>query len=445
MTSTLKSGRKTLFHDFRLKEYCLQNGLIHSIKHQIKMPIINAKRLHDYPRLMLFTTWTILALNVIFRNGWLSLVKQIIGSDFITLYGSGIAYKTDLPNLYNFTSQAAIQQALIKPTLLPGVNPYISPPYVAAVYSFFTFIKLPWAFLLWTLLTVLFTMVAVRYLVRLLPDSLKSNLDYWQLLIIVLSFFPFIEGFQAGQNHGLTLLLVTCILTFTLSERWFLAGSMAGLMIFKPQMVLGFLLIWVIWRKYKALAAFAIVAILWTGSILITKGITPYLTYLSISRDFLLLPYIQGFPGYLLLTLYGLLTTIFPIESLSIIHSIHIIFSGILAIGIAILAYKSRDIPILARTPVIVLAILLPIVATPYALLHDLVIVIPGIILWARYENSRLLLNTAIVIYLCGFFLPLFASLIKIALMPFLTLGLVAAIFIWVFTQHKYTFWRDVK
>ncbi len=405
------------------------------------MPIINSKRLQDYPRLMFITMWIILAFNVIFRNGWLGAVRQIIGSDFITLYGAGIAFRTDLANLYNFTSQAAIQQALIQPTSLPGVNPYISPPYVAAVYSLFTFLPLPWAFILWNVLTILFTVVAVHYLVILLPESLKSKLGYWQLLIIVLSFFPFIEGFQAGQNHALTLLLVTCVLTFTLSERWFLAGSMAGLMIYKPQMVLGFLIIWIVWRKYKALAAFAILAILWAGIIFIVKGITPYLTYLSVSRDFIFLPYVQGFPGYLLLTLYGLLATIFPIESLSVIHTINIFFSGIFIIGVAWSAYKSRDLPILARTPIIVLACLIPIVATPYALLHDLVILIPGFILWARYENSRSLLYTAIVIYLGSFFLTLMASLTHIALMAGLTLGLVAIIFLRVFTQHKDSFW----
>jgi len=409
------------------------------------MPIINSKRLQDYPRLMLITMWIILALNVIFRNGWLSAARQIIGSDFITLYGAGIAYRTDLANLYNFASQAAIQQALIQPTVLPGVNPYISPPYVAAFFSIFTFLPLPWAFILWNVLTILFTLLAVHYLVKLLPESLQSNLNYKQILIIVLSFFPFIEGFQAGQNHALTLLLVTCILTFTLSERWFLAGSMAGLMIYKPQIVLGLLIIWIVWRKYKALAAFAIIAILWAGFIFISKGIAPYLSYLSVSRDFIFLPYIQGFPGYLLLTLYGLLATLFPIESLSAIYTISLIFSGILAVAMAWLAYKSRDMPILARTPVIVLACLFPIVATPYALLHDLVILIPGFILWARYENSRYLLYTAIVIYLGSFFLTLLASLTHIALMSLLTLGLVAAILLWIYTKRKAAFWTVSK
>jgi hypothetical protein len=401
------------------------------------MSLINAKRLRDYPRLMFITTWTILAFNLIFRQGWLGALKQIIGSDFVTLYGAGLAFRTDLAHLYDFASQGAIQQGLIHPTPLPGVNPFISPPYVAAAYSLFTYLPLPLAFILWTMLSMLFTMGAVRLLMPILPESIKSKLSYWQLIIIVLSFFPFIEGLQVGQNHALTLLLVTCVLIFTLSERWYLAGSMAGLMIYKPQLVLGFLLIWIVWRKYKALAAFATVTLLWAGAFYIIGGMAPYMAYISMSRDLVLLPYIPGFPGYLLLTFYGLLTTLFPIEALPIIRPVTTVLSGIFAIGLVWIAFRLRNKPILDRTPVLVLAILFPLGATPYALLHDMVILIPGFVLWARYASSRCLLYTVIAIYLGGFFLPLFAALTKVALMSILLIGLVALIFLWFYKQRN--------
>src|SRR4030065_2496834 len=125
------------------------------------MPIINAKRLRDYPRLMFITVWTILALNLLFRHGWLGALNQIIGSDFITLYAAGLAYRTDLAHLFDFTSQALPPQSLIHPTELLGVNPFISPPYVAMVYSLFTYIPLPIALILWTLLLLSFTALAV--------------------------------------------------------------------------------------------------------------------------------------------------------------------------------------------------------------------------------------------------------------------------------------------
>jgi alpha-1,2-mannosyltransferase len=401
------------------------------------MSIINAKRLRDYPRLIFIATWTILLLNLLFRQGWSGLFRQIIGSDFVTLFGAGLVQRTNPANLYNFVNQAAIQQALIKPTTLSGLNPYISPPYVAPIYGLFTYLPLPLALIIWCVISIFITMLSTRLLHHILPESLKEKLGYWQLLIITLSFFPFIEGFQVGQNHTLTLLIVTSVILFTLSERWFLAGIMAGLMLYKPQFVIGFLIIWIIWRKYKALTAFIIVSVVWVGSYLVFYGFSPFQNYLKISQDLVLLPYIPGFPGYLLLTAYGFLSTIFPIEALSIVRMVAILISVIITIALIWLAFTLRNKPMLRRTPAIVLAIIFPLVISPYALLHDLVILIPGFIVWARYSESRNLLFTVIFIYLGGLVLTLLASMTKIALVALLPVSLIILIFLWVHTHQE--------
>ncbi len=406
------------------------------------MSVLNSRRLRDYPRLMFITIWAILCFSILFKQGWLSAFRQIIGTDFVTLYSSGLIYRTDISHLYDLPTQAAVQQTLIAPTQLAGVNPFISPPYVAAFYSLFTFIKLPLAFILWTVLTIAITAIAVRGLIRLIPGSISASFNSWQLMVIVLSFFPFVEGLQAGQNHALTLLLVSLIVILTLEERWFPAGLMAGFLIYKPQMIVGLILIWLIWRKYKALAGMATIAITWAGSVLVLNGLFPFVSYLRASQEFLLLPYTQGFPAYLLLTFNGLLATIFPVQFFPGINSASLALSIILFIMLAWLAFKSRSLPMLERAPVLVLALLLPLVATPYALFHDLVILIPAFILWTRYDSSRRLLLAAIMVYLASFFLPLIASTTKIALMSIITIGLTVAILTWTFTQKKNLFWE---
>lgn len=400
------------------------------------MTIINAKRLRDYPRLFFIATWTILALNVILRQGWMGLLKQLIGSDFITLYGAGLAQRINPSTLYDFVNQTAIQETLIKPTALPGLNPFISPPYVAGIYSLFTFLPLTTAFILWCMISLLITGVSAHMLHSLLPDTIKDKLGFWQLLIIILSFFPFIEGLQVGQNHTLTLLLVTSVIAFTLSERWFMAGAMAGFMIYKPQFVIGFLLIWIIWRKYKALVGFLVVAGLWVGTYILFNGISPLLEYLSISKELVMLPYIPGFPAYLLLTPYGLLSTIFPVETMPTIQIVTLCLALLVILGLGWLAFRMRNKPVLERTPALAMAVIIPLVTTPYALLHELVILIPCYVLWARYSSSRPLLYTAIVIYFSGLFLTLLVSMVKISLIAVLPLSLVILIFIWVNFHH---------
>ena len=407
------------------------------------MSIINSKRLRDYPRLFFIAAWIIVVLNLIFRQGWSGLLRQIIGSDFVTLYSAGLLQRIDPANLYNFIRQAEVQQALIQPTPLPGVNPFISPPYVAAVYSLFTYMSLPLAIIIWSLLSLVLTLIAVRILHYLLPKTIMEKLGFWQLSIIVLSFFPIIEGFQAGQNHTLTLLLVTTVILFNLSERWFLAGVMAGFMIYKPQFVLGFLIIWLVWRKSKALIGFVTVSVVEVGSYFIINGISPFLNYLKISQDLVLLPFIPGFPGYLLLTPYGLLSTIFPMEALPVTRIVTVVITIVITIGLIWLAFRLRNEAIKDRIPALVLAILFPLVTTPYALLHDLIIIIPGLIIWARFSESRILLYTTIVVYLGGLFLTLLSLMTKLALTSFIPVGLIILVFLWVFTHRDFVMELD--
>jgi hypothetical protein len=390
---------------------------------------INEKRLRDYPRLMLIATWLIIVLNILFRDGWQGGLGQIIGGDFIMFYSTGRLYNEDPSKIYNYDQQAQIQQALASPTILPGLNPYMNPPYVAPIYSLLTALPLPWAFLTWTVSMIILAFISVRVLIMIVPDETKiKGLNYTQLLILVLSFFPFIESLQAGQNSGLTLLLMTGLIYFTSKEKHFLSGVVAGLMIYKPQYILGFLILWVVWKNIKSLAGFALVALAWIGSFYLANGSELFRDYQNLSQVFILLPYFEGFPAYILVTLYGLLSTLLPQSAQPFTYGLTqaVLVGSVTAL--ALYAFNTRHKPIIDRIPAIVLAILLPLLATPYALLHDLVILIPGFVLWTRYDPRRELLLAAITIYFGAFFLTLLSALNHIALNALLVIGLVALI-----------------
>jgi hypothetical protein len=406
------------------------------------MNFLNQKRLRDYPRLMFITVWSILLINLLLHNGWLSGLGQIIGSDFITLYSAGLIFKADINNLYNLAIQADIQQSLIFPTQLPGVNPYISPPYVAGAYSLLTGIPLIWALLFWSILTIIFIIIAVRWMMKyVLPKYQQTGLTVTQLSIIVLSFFPFIEGFQVGQNHGLTLLLISGIIIFSLSERWYLAGALAGFLIYKPQFVLGFLIIWLVWKKFKAISAFLVIAIVWAGSILIIYGISPYLDYLDISQSLFLLPYVDGFPGYLLITVYGFLSSILPPELWTFNMRVSQILLIVIGAGIAWIAYRLRNRPIYEKAQVFPLAILYPLIASPYVMLHDLLILVPAFVIISWMGGSLSLLYTAIGVYLAAFFLPLIANKTHVALLALIPIGLLV-LYIQFMRRNNYIFMK---
>lgn len=387
----------------------------------------NQKRLRDYPRLMFVCVWLILAVNVLLRTGWAGGFGQIIGGDFVVFYSTGLLYAKIPDSIYDFDQQADIQQKLVSPTVLRGLNPNINPPYVVPIYTLLSALPLTWSFITWTALSLLFVFTAVAIMMKILSSNIQNKgLTYPQLLILVLSFFPFIESILAGQNSSLTLFLMTCLIYFTLKEKFLVSGIFAGLMIYKPQYIIGFIVIWIVWKNLRSLASFALVVTLWVGSFYLLNGPELFIRYMDLSKQLLLLPYIEGFPAYLLVTFYGLLTTIFPLSTQPYLYNLTqlILVFSILFLGLY--AYRLRHKNILERTPIITLAILLPLFAAPYTLLHDLVIVIPGFILWARYNPRRELLLAAIIVYTGAFILTFIGALSHIALNSLLVIGLFA-------------------
>jgi len=394
---------------------------------------------------MLFTTWLILAINLLLHQGWIGAFGQVIGGDFIMFYSTGLIYRSNPAMIYDYDTQVSTQQGLVTPTVLPGYNPYMNPPFVAPLFSLFSYLSLNWALVIWTFLAIISVFLSVYWLYKLSTSyQQNSKLPYGQLVIITLSFFPFIEGLQAGQNNWLTLLLVSGIIYAMFRQKWYLAGILAGILIYKPQFVLGFIIIWLIWKNFKAILSFSLVAMGWMGLFALSNGLDLYRMYFQLSQAFMGLPYIAGFPKYVMVTFYGFLTSIFPQSTQPVLSALSQALFVLYACGLAWLAYRYRKLVMIERIPVIVAVLILPLLATPYALLHDMVILIPIFVLWGIYSNSRNFLYTSVIIYLGAFFLTLLGALTKIAWVSILIIGLFIAVITSMVSRSRSSFNTDV-
>ncbi|MCX7691114.1 glycosyltransferase 87 family protein [Thermoflexus sp.] len=393
------------------------------------MSWLTPRRLRDYPRLFALALWGAYGLEVLFHQGWRGGLGGIIGSDFITLYGAGLLYRESAARLYDFAAQAGVQAALIAPTPYPGLNPFISPPYVAMACGLLTFLPLLPAFLLWNGLTALWTLHAARMLWRIVPlDAKASGLSFAQMAILMLSFFPFLAGWRVGQNHGLTLWLATGVLMAQRAGRPMLAGLLAGLLLYKPQFVLGFLILWLAWGEICALLGFGAIAAAWIGLSLGTVGSAPYREYLAHGAFLLSLPWTEGFPAFALITPYGLLGTLLPPDARPWLRATAPALLIATGLGLALLARSLRGQPFERQAPAWMLALLYPLLASPYALLHDLMLMIPLLGLWAAYHPSRRLLQVTVGVYLSGLFLPLLGALTGLALPALLPISTLLAL-----------------
>jgi hypothetical protein len=277
-------------------------------------PFINQQRLRNYPLIIFYTMVATLVVNLLFHNGWYGAAGQFIKGDFLAYYNGGLLYLFHPEQLYDFDAQYQTQQAIVTPTTLWGVNIYTYPPYVALIHSLSTYIPYLPSLVLRTILTISCALVAVYLTSRyLIPPHLRDHgLTTRQIAILTFSFMPFVIGLQMGQNHGLTLFLITGILTAILSNNWTIAGILCGFLLYKPQLALGFLVIFLLWGQFKAIGLTALIAVGWNAVVWLQNGSAIFLKYLQVTPQLMQLPYLEGAGGEMQVTPYGLLVSLLP-------------------------------------------------------------------------------------------------------------------------------------
>lgn len=384
------------------------------------MPFLNEKRLRNYPRLFLIAIWVVMVINVIFHRGWVGRFGGIIGVDFVCIYSGGWLYRYSFQNLYDIPSQALIQQELFQPTPLNGtVNIYAHTPYAALVYSLMTYIPVVWAFAFWTSLSLLSAFLALFLIHKhILPDHLRDKISLLQLTTIVFSSFPFVIGVLSGQSQSFTLLLFTGIAIAMMYDRWLLAGILAGLLIYKPHFVIGYLILWIVWKKYKSILGFAIVTLPWLALDIIPHGLGHYRTYLNLLNFVTRSANAEGFNWEL--TPYALIHKFFLANSGPLEMMGTFLLLGLASVMLAIYAYRYKTS--LDRSIFIILATIFPYLVAPRILLYDLIPMTLIFGLWSRLKTSKTLLYTIIFTYLGSFILPLATKYTGIALLAFIPL-----------------------
>jgi hypothetical protein len=386
---------------------------------------LNARRLRDYPRLIGISFWAVFVINILTHKGWFGGFGGIISFDFLTVYAVARLYWTDIQNLYNLDAQFEVERQVFWPTPLDGggnVFPY--PPYVAVPYSAFLSIPYIWAFIIWTALSIAAIVIANRVIHRemLTAQVKKAGLSSTQLQVLTFSFFPTLFGLFMGQNHALSLLFSVGVLVFTMKEKWVWAGMAAGLMLYKPHFCIAFVLVWLIWKKYAAVASFGVVAAVWGSSVLFTYGMEPYFLYLDAIPELLRLPY--GISKYAEVTLFALIATLLPADYFEILQKFLQVLFILATIGLGGIAYWVRNQAQERKLPVLMLAMLYPFFVSPHTLNYDMLLLIPVLALWTQLPMPRAGLYWSIVVYLGSFLLLAITLPTGIALLALLPIGM---------------------
>src|SRR5438093_3351805 len=180
--------------------------------------------------------------------------------DFLPLYTGGWLFWQDRTHLYDLERQLAVEIPILVPHPLPKVLPYNYPPFFALLLVPLAWLPFPLAYATATVLNLLCLALTLRLLLRRL--ALGSDQTFWLLLIAFCAVPVYVTLFQ-GQTSFLALLLLTLYVLDLQEGREVRTGAWAGLLLFKPQLLLLPLVI-LAWRRCwrGLLAAVTVLAIL---------------------------------------------------------------------------------------------------------------------------------------------------------------------------------------
>jgi alpha-1,2-mannosyltransferase len=223
--------------------------------------------------------WLAWLLSLILGPGNFDLAGHAIGTDYIQFYSAGVTLRDgQSAHLYDFSFQSQMEQAIVGPGLT-SFHAFITPPFLAWLFVPLSYLPYTWSFIIWSL----FSLLCLWLSFRLIAASQPSRGFLWAL-----TWFPVFAAISFGQNSLLGLLIFSLTYWSWKKDRYLAAGLVSSLLLFKPQLVLGLGLLWLLeWRKsWKSLVGLFI-----GGTVLV--GLCFWLlpdaswSYVQLSRSFL--------------------------------------------------------------------------------------------------------------------------------------------------------------
>lgn len=165
-------------------------------------------------------------------------------------------------------------------------QPFAYPPFVALPYVALSKLPFIWALIVSCLLMALVTFLAVR---MLRPVSRFVADYFWLVFLALLAYAPLHRSTLSGQNAAVSFLCVAGIYASTQQKRRVLAGVWLGFLMFKPQLAVPLLFLFLWRREWRTIAATSVVGgILGLISVLIAGPFWPRDMLKFVSSDYYL-------------------------------------------------------------------------------------------------------------------------------------------------------------
>lgn len=190
---------------------------------------------------------------------------DVVGGDFPAFYGAGrIALEGDLDDLYSIDRQVEAQADLHGPDGNGDVWYFPYPPQVAIAYAPLALLPYPVAYVVHTLFMAACVVAAIVIAKPMIP-WLERHVVLATAMSLI--FWPMFRAVTGGSNTALSLLLIVVAWRFVHADREVAAGLALALLLFKPQLAVPLMGLFLV-ARYWAVAAGAaagVVVFLMTG------------------------------------------------------------------------------------------------------------------------------------------------------------------------------------
>ncbi len=352
--------------------------------------------------------WGAWLLSVLLGPGNMDLAGQVIGTDYIQFFAAGETLRQgQSAELYNFSYQSQLQQAVAGPGLT-SFHAFITPPFLAWLYVPFSILPYSWSFVTWSIMSIFLLWASIKLVTAGQP--FKNFL--WSL-----TWFPIFAAISFGQNSLLSLFLFSLTYWLWKKDKYLLSGMAASLLLYKPQLVLGIGLLWLLeWRgSWKSL-----LGLILGGGVL--AGLSFWLlpdasrAYIELARNFLPgMIYQDQFPFWHMHSLRGFWTLLLPGNRV-ISEGLSLIFSALGVVAFVYFWRRNRE----NKELLFAAAICLTIWITPHAMIYDWsILIIPAIILWRSFPKLRDFFIAAFALIWVSTFFSTPLTLGQLKILPF--------------------------
>lgn len=320
-----------------------------------------------------FYIWTIATPTLRDRN-W-----NLKGTDFLHFYTLGsLAIEHHGGELYNMDAQAAMAAQRIPNAAGVRYLP-LYPPQVSLVFAPLAHLSYGRALALWWLCTAVIYGACCYWIWRVCPNLR----DFGGTVALVAMAFPAFSHLIAwGQTGALALACFTVGFLSLRDEREFAAGLALGCLIFKPQLGLAAILVFIVSGRWRVMAGAALSAAAQIGAGIAYYGVEPFRSWLRMLRAVpALLPSFEPRPyqTHCLRTFWSMLV---PWSGAAL--GLYVI-SAIIVLSWTIAIWKRQESLSLKYSALLLATVLI----SPHLTVYDLVILAPAILLLTDWLISQ--------------------------------------------------------